>query len=99
MSGKEWVTLLEVNDRIEAEIIKDALEAQGIEAAYFQEGAVHFGYPVTVGPMSVVEICVPNDRMKEAEAWLEAFENGEFENIEEGHEEDSAPGDGEIENE
>ncbi len=87
MSEKEWVTLLKVNDRLEAEIIKDALEAQGIAAAYFQEGVVQFGYPVSVGPMSVVEICVPNDRLEEAEAWLEAYENGEFENMEANHEE------------
>lgn len=89
MSDREWVTLLEVNDRLEAEIIKDALEAQGIPAAYFQEGVVQFGYPVSVGPMSVVEICVPGDQLEEAEAWLEAYENGEFENIEANHEEHS----------
>lgn len=93
MSEKEWVTLLEVNDRIEAEIIKDALEAQGIPAAYFQEGAVQFGYPVSVGPMSVVEICVPGDRLDEAEAWLEAYENGALENMEANHEEHSDSGD------
>ncbi len=93
MSGKEWVTLLEVNDRIEAEIIKDALEAQGIESAYFQEGAVQFGYHVTIGPMSVVEICVPNDRLEEAQAWLKAYENGEFENLEAKSEEYHHPGD------
>ncbi len=93
MSEKQWATLLEVNDRIEAEIIKDALEAQGIPAAYFQEGAVQFGYPVSVGPMSVVEICVPGDRLEEAEAWLDAYENGEFENIETNHEEHSDSGD------
>lgn len=93
MFDKEWVTLIEVNDRIEAEIIKDALEAQGIPAAFFQEGAVQFGYPVTVGPMSVVEICVPNDRIQEAEAWLNAYNNGEFENMETDHEEHSDSGD------
>jgi hypothetical protein len=82
MSDKEWVTLLQVNDRLEAEIIKDALEAQGIPAAYFQEGVVQFGCPVSVGAMSAVEICVSNDRLEEAEAWLEAYENGEYENIE-----------------
>lgn len=82
MTEKEWVTLLQVNDRIEAEIVKDALEAQGIPAAYFQEGAVQFGYPVSVGPMSKVEICVPNDHLEEAKAWLQAYENGELETME-----------------
>ncbi len=93
MFDKEWVTLIEVNDRIGAEIIKDALEAQGIPAAFFQEGAVQFGYPVTVGPMSVVEICVPNDRIQEAKAWLNAYQNGEFENVDVEYEEHSDSGD------
>ncbi len=87
MSEKEWVTLLEVNDRLEAEIIKDALEAQGIPAAYFQEGAVQFGYRIAVGPMSVIEICVPNDRLQEAESWLNAYQSGKFENLEANHDE------------
>lgn len=82
MTERQWVTLLEVNDRIEAEIIKDALEAQDIPAVFFQEGAVQFGYPVGVGPMSVVEICVPSDRLQEAKTWLQAYENGEIENVE-----------------
>lgn len=94
MSEREWVTLLEVNDRIEAEIIKDALEAQGIQAAFFQEGVTHYIYPVTAGAMSKVDICVPNDRLEEAEAWLAAYENGEFEHTEiEDDEERGNPGD------
>jgi hypothetical protein len=80
MSEIEWITLLTVNDRIEAEIIKDALEAQGIPAVFFQEGVVHFGYPVTVGPMSNVEICVQNSRQEDAQAWLAAYNNGSLEN-------------------
>ena len=92
MSEREWVTLLEVDDRIEAEIIKDALIAQGIEAVFFQEGVVHFGYPVTVGAMSTVEICVPNDRLTEAQAWLEAYTRGDFfDNTEENNAEHSDP--------
>jgi hypothetical protein len=91
MSEMEWVTLLEVNDRIEAEIIKDALEAQGIPAVFFQEGVVHFGYPVTVGPMSKVEICVANNRLEDAQGWLTAYQNGELENIEENNAEHSDP--------
>ncbi len=79
MSEHEWITLLEVNDRIEAEIIKDALEAQGIPAEIFQEGITHFATPVTVGPLARVEICVPAERGDEARAWLEAYQSGELE--------------------
>lgn len=75
MTEKEWVTLLEVNNRLEAEIIKDALEAQGIPAAFFQEGVAQFGYALSVGPLSVVEICVPSDRISEAQTWLQAYQH------------------------
>lgn len=87
MTEREWVTLLEVNNRLEAEIIKDALEAQGIPAAFFQEGAAQFGYALSVGPLSVVEICVPSDRMSEAQAWLQAYQHNllEEENDDEKH--------------
>lgn len=87
MTEKEWVTLLEVNNRLEAEIIKDALEAQGIPAAFFQEGAAQFGYALSVGPLSVVEICVPSDRLSEAQTWLEGYQRGDFEETGNGHEE------------
>jgi hypothetical protein len=79
MSEHEWVTLLDVNDRIEAEIIKEALEAQGIPAQIFQEGIAHFAYPVTVGPLANVEICVPADRSEEAQAWLADYRSGQLE--------------------
>jgi len=91
MSEREWVTLLEVDDRIEAEIIKDALTAQGVEAEFFQEGVVHFGYPVTVGGMATVEICVPNDQLEQAQAWLADYESGNLESVEDNDAEHSDP--------
>lgn len=91
MSEREWVTLLEVDDRIEAEIIKEALVAQGIEAEFFQEGVVHFGYPVTVGGMATVEICVPNDQLEQAQAWLADYESGKLEQTEANDEEHDHP--------
>ncbi|RPH62460.1 MAG: hypothetical protein EHM81_02210 [Chloroflexi bacterium] len=80
MSDTGWATLLEVYDRLEAEIIKEALEAQGIPAEIFQEGAGHFAYPVNVGPLGKVEICVAEERFDEAEAWLQEYQDGNLEN-------------------
>jgi len=80
MSESSWATLLEVNSRLEAEIMKEALEAQGIPAEIFQEGAMRYAYPVTVGPFSKVEICVPKERLKEAQGWLADYESGKLEN-------------------
>ena len=79
MPEKRWATLLEVNTRIEAEIIKEALEAQDIPAEIFQEGAMHYIYPMAVGPLASVEICVPADYLEQAQAWLADYESGKLE--------------------
>ena len=77
MSQDGWSTLLEVYDRIEAEIIKEALEADGFSVSLFHE-AIGTLYPTTIGTMGKVEVCVPDERLKEAEAWLEAYNKGEL---------------------
>jgi len=78
MTENEWVFLLEVFDRLQAEIFKEALEAQGIPAQLFQEGAAHYVYPVG-GPLGKIELCVPSMRLKEAQEWLEAYDRGNLE--------------------
>src|SRR5258706_12528362 len=72
MSETGWATLLEVNTRLEAEIIKEALEAEGMPAEIIQE-AVRSLYP---GVLASVEICVPKERLVEARAWLVDYETG-----------------------
>ena len=79
MSRDGWSTLLEVYDRIEAEILKESLEAQGIPVTLFHESAGTL-YPTTFGPLAKVEVCVPDERLKVAEAWLESYNNGELRN-------------------
>ena len=68
----EVVTLVEVFDRLEAEIIKEALEAIGIEAVLFQESAGAL-YPTTFGALGKVEICVPAEQIEQANAWLDEY--------------------------
>ena len=75
MSETRWETLSEAGNRIEAEIMKEALEAQGIPAEIFQEGAMHYAY--TGGR---IEVCVPNERIGEARAWLAEYQNGQLAN-------------------
>lgn len=74
MSKMEWKTLLEVYDRTEAEIIKMSLEARGIQAELFQEGAGSL-YRVNVGVLGRVEICVTPDDLLAAQAWLDDYQN------------------------
>lgn len=73
----EVVTLMEVFDRLEAEIIKEALEAKGINATLFQE-SVGSLYPGSFGVMNKVEICVPEEQLELAKRWLEEYESGTF---------------------
>jgi hypothetical protein len=79
MSQDGWSTVIEVYDRIQAEILKEALEAQGIPATLFQESAGAL-YPLSFGPLGKIEVCVPDERLKEAQAWLEAYNKGELRN-------------------
>lgn len=73
MKENDWTTLLEVFDRLQAEIIKEALEAQGISAEIFQEGVAHYIYPVG-GPLGKIEICVPASQLQIALAWLDEYQ-------------------------
>jgi len=78
MSEAHWAKLLEASTRMEAEIIKEALEAQGIPAMIFQKG-VNTTFPVTMGPFESVDVCVPTERLDEANTWLVAYDNGNLE--------------------
>ena len=88
MSNTSWATLLEVGTRTEAEMLKEALEAQGVPVEIFQE-AIHSLFP---GALAKVTVCVPSDRLKEARAMLDDAGNGELEELDEdgraGEEED-----------
>ena len=76
MSETRWMPLTEASSRIEAEIIKEALEAQDIPAEIFQEGAMRYVY--TGGR---IEVCVPNERIAEARVWLKNYETDQLESL------------------
>ena len=77
MSNTSWATLLEVGTRTEAEMLKEALEAQGVPAEIFQE-AIHSLFP---GALAKVTVCVPSDRLKEARAMLDEQGGAELEEL------------------
>ncbi len=72
MTETRWVTLFEAAHRMEAEIAKEALEAQGFPAAIFQDSIMH-----TISLGGRIEVCVPSDRLEEAQAWLAEYEDDE----------------------
>jgi hypothetical protein len=60
-----------------AEIIQSALQAAGIPAQTSREGAGKV-YGITVGPLAMVDILVPEDHAAQAEALLDAMRRGDL---------------------
>lgn len=78
MSEPRWTTLFEAAHRMEAEIMKEALEAQGFPAEIFQEGVMHY---TALG--GKIDVCVPSDRLEEAQVWLAEYQEGQLQEVSE----------------
>ena len=59
MTEPDWMLVAEVGGSLQADIILGLFQAQGIPTAAFQEGAGHYAYALTVGPLGKVQIYVP----------------------------------------
>lgn len=81
MSKITWEVLDQVSGSAQAEILKGLLEAQGIQVVLSQEGIGESVYPLTVGPLSEIQILVPGDQMEQAMALLKEFRQGDLENL------------------
>lgn len=77
----EWQVLDQVSGSGIAEILKGLLEAQGISVFLSQEGIGETIYPVTVGPLSEIQILVPSDQFDEAKKILDEYHAGKFEDV------------------
>jgi hypothetical protein len=81
MAEEEWVLVDKVHGQLQAEIMKGLLEAQGIRVWLNQEGAAH-AYAVAVGTLGMVEVLVPSSEVEKARQVLEAYNRGDFEDME-----------------
>ena len=68
--------LTELNNRMEAELIKSFLVAHGIDVELFQESVGHTSYAVTVDGLGYVQIFVPKEKLAEAREWLKSYHEG-----------------------
>ena len=78
MNEMQWKILTKVYDRIEAEMMKAALEALDVPVELAQE-SVGGTIPVSFGEFAEVHVFVPQEKFDEAKAWLEMYENDEAE--------------------
>jgi len=77
MDEIQWYKATEVQGRLEGEMLKSFLEAEGVPVELFQEGAGMSAFPTSVGALGLVEVFVPKEKRAEAEALIRAFENPE----------------------
>ncbi len=75
MTSAPWEYLTEFYDRLEAEMVKAALEAEGIPLILSQEAAGSL-YPVTFGELARIEAFVSAENLERARAWLAEYERG-----------------------
>ena len=76
MDELKWERLLEINNRMEAELIKSLLNAQGIDVELFQESIGHTIYPVMVDGLGRVQLFVPAEKIEEARKSLKSYREG-----------------------
>ena len=78
MDESTWKLIIYVQGELQAEVLRGLLEAQGIPVNLSQEGIAR-AYGLGVGPLSEVEIMVPDSYVREAEKVIESYQAGEFE--------------------
>ena len=81
MVENRWELVITVSGELQADLIRNLLEAQGIEVFLNQEGAGR-AYGLTVGPMGEVQVLVPEDQSEEARQIVDDFYAGKFESDE-----------------
>jgi hypothetical protein len=77
MDQLKWELLTEINGRFEADLLKSYLEAEGIQVQLFQEGTGQDIYPLTLGPLAMVEVFVPKEKFEAAQNILDSYKSAD----------------------
>ncbi len=79
MDELKYENIVDVNGRLEAEMIESYLEAHGIDVELVQEFIGHSAYPVTIDGLGHVQIFVPKIKVEEARELLKIYKDSNFE--------------------
>jgi len=82
MSEPIWKSAIVVQGELQAELLRGLLESQGISVRLSQEGIARV-YGFTVGPLSEVDLLVPESQLPAAQKVIQDFQAGNFEETEE----------------
>ncbi len=77
MDELKFELLTEVAGRMQADLLKSFLEAEGIQVEIFQEAVGHHIYPVTIDGLGRVQIFVDKTQIEEARKILEEYNKSE----------------------
>ncbi len=75
MDDMKYELLIELNSRMEADLLKSYLESQDIPVELFQEAVGHSIYPVAITGLGSVQVFVPKEKAKQAKKALGLFLN------------------------
>ena len=73
MDPLQWYKIAEVQGRLDADLIKSLLEANGIEVELIQEALGHSVIPVTINGLGRVQIFISKLKVEEALLILRDF--------------------------
>jgi len=73
MDQLKYELLTEVNGRMQADLLKSYLEAEGIKVELFQEAVGRHIYPVMIDGLARVQLFVPKTQSDDAHKLLDAF--------------------------
>jgi hypothetical protein len=76
MDKMKWQKLVEVQGRLEAELIESFLEANGVDVELIQESIGHSAFPVMVNGLGRVQIFVSKEKILEARELLNDYNQG-----------------------
>jgi hypothetical protein len=83
MDELKWEKLTDVYGRLEADVIKSYLEAEGVPVELFQESVGYSSFPTTIDGLGRVQLFVPKEKAEEARELLEAYQNSSDDSINE----------------
>ena len=76
MDSMKWERLVEIQGRLEAELIESYLEANGVDVELIQESVGHSAFPVMIDGLGRVQVFVPKEKTQEAHDLLKAYNEG-----------------------
>ena len=77
MPELKYALLVELNSRLQADLLESYLEANGIDVELFQESIGQNIYPVAIDGLGSVQVFVPKNKLEDAGKLLDEFNSQE----------------------